>query len=285
MKLTVYEIVTNTILAALDRGVVPWRKPWNTGGTLPENAISRKTYRGVNILLLSMSPFGDHRWLTFKQVAEQGGRVKPGERSTMVVFWKQWQPPDGEESEEPKRRQIPLLRYFQVFNAEQCEDIGLPALYAPATENPNQRIAQAELLVESMPNRPQIQEGRTAWYRPSDDLVQTPPIEAFETADSYYGTLFHELGHSTGHFDRLNRAGVAEVAQLGSGEYSKEELVAELTSAFCCATVSLDNSVIEDAASYIQGWLTILKADPKAVVIAAAQAQRAADYIRGVTYA
>ncbi len=284
MKLTVYEIVTNTILTALDRGVVPWRKPWNTGGALPENAISRKTYRGVNILLLSMSPYVDHRWLTFKQVEERGGRVKPGERSTVVVFWKQWQPPDGEDAEEPKKRQIPLLRYFQVFNAEQCEGLGLPALYAPVAEQPNQRIARAEVLVDSMPNPPQIREGKSAWYRPSDDLVQIPPLRTFASADSYYGTLFHELAHSTGHAHRLNRAGVAEVAQFGSGEYSKEELVAELTSAFCCATVALDNSVIEDAASYIQGWLTILKADPKAVVIAAAQAQKAADYIRGVTY-
>lgn len=285
MKLTVYEIVTNTILTALSRGVVPWRKPWNTVSALPENAISRKTYRGVNILLLSMSPYVDHRWLTFKQVEERRGRVKPGERSTMVVFWKQWEPPEQEESEVSKKRQVPLLRYFQVFNVEQCEGLDVSALYTGTPEHANERIERAEVLISSMPNPPQIRFGGSAWYRPSDDLVQIPPLEAFESPDAYYSTLFHELGHSTGHAERLNRAGVAEVAQFGSGEYSKEELVAELTSAFCCATISLDNSVIEDAASYIQGWLRVLKADPKAVVIASAQAQKAADYIRGVTFA
>lgn len=285
MKLTVYEIVTNTILTALCRGVVPWRKPWNTVSALPENAISRKTYRGVNILLLSMSPYVDHRWLTFRQVEERGGRVKPGERSTMVVFWKQWEPTEQEEAEESKKRQIPLLRYFQVFNVEQCEGLDVPRLYTGTPEHPNERIERAEVLISSMPNPPQIRFGQSAWYRPSDDLVQIPPLEAFESPDSYYSTLLHELGHSTGHLGRLNRTGVAEMAQFGSGEYSKEELVAELTSAFCCATISLDNSVIEDAASYIQGWLRVLKADPKAVVIAAAQAQKAADYIRGVTFA
>lgn len=285
MKLTVYEIVTNTILTALSRGVVPWRKPWNTVSALPENAISRKTYRGVNILLLSMSPYVDHRWLTFKQVEERGGRVKPGERSTMVVFWKQWQPPEQEEAQESKKRQIPLLRYFQVFNVEQCEGLDVPKLYTGTPEHQSERIERAEVLISSMPNPPQIRFGKSAWYRPSDDLVQIPPLEAFESTDAYYSTLLHELGHSTGHANRLNRSGVAEMAQFGSGDYSKEELVAELTSAFCCATISLDNSVIDDAASYIKGWLTILKADPKAVVIAAAQAQKAADYIRGVTFA
>jgi antirestriction protein ArdC len=286
MRLTIYESVTNTIIAALKKGVVPWRKPWQSISAVPVNAISNRPYRGVNVLLLGMSPYSDNRWLTFKQVQERGGTVKQGMKSTMVVFWKRWEPPaDQESDEQAARKQVPLLRYFNVFNAEQCENHGLPALYEPTPLNDHQRIERAEVLARSMPSPPKIvEQGSAAWYKPSQDLVQVPPIAAFKTADAYYATLYHELGHASGHESRLNRPGVISEIQFGSGEYSKEELVAELTSAFCCATVGLDNSLLGDAASYIDGWLRVLKNDPKAVVIAAAQAQKAADYIRGVTY-
>lgn len=283
MKPTVYETVTNTIIDALKRGVVPWRKPWSGDATLPCNAISQRAYRGVNVLLLSLSPYSDHRWLTFKQVGEKGGRVKPGEKSTMVVFWKRWQPTAQDEESEPNRKHIPLLRYFSVFNVEQCEALGMPPAYVPK-EADLRPIERAEQLAALMPDPPRMKEGSSAWYRPTDDLVQVPPIRSFKSPESYYATLFHELGHATGHLKRLNRPGVTEAIQFGSGAYSKEELVAELTSAFCCASIALDNSVIDDAASYIDGWLKVLRSDPKAVVIAAAQAQRAADYIKGVTY-
>lgn len=284
MKPTLYETVTSSIITALNRGVVPWRKPWHSQASVPINAISSKAYRGVNTLLLGMSQFSDPRWLTFNQVQDRRGRVKTGEKSTMIVFWKRWEPPT-EESEAEAKRQIPMLRYFNVFNAEQCEDLGLPDLYRPAPLQDHQRIERADLLVRAMHDPPKILErGSSAWYRPSDDLVQVPPIQAFTSADAFYATLFHELGHATGHKRRLNRPAVTGEIRFGSGTYSKEELVAELTSSFCAATVSLDHSLTEDAGSYIQGWLSVLKADPKAVVIAAAQAQRAADLIRGVTY-
>lgn len=286
MKQTVYVLVTNAILASLRRGVVPWRKPWSATCNLPANALTNRPYRGVNVLLLGMSPYSDHRWLTFKQAQELGGMVKTGERSTMIVFWKQWEAPKEEsEAKEKAKRKAPILRYFHVFNAEQCEGLRLPDLHVPQAEKEQQRIERADLLAHSMPNPPRIQErGSAAWYRPLDDLVQVPPLQAFETADAFYGTLFHELGHATGHKDRLNRPAVMGEIRFGSGVYSHEELVAELTSAFCCATVSLDNSLVEDSASYIGGWLKLLNADPKTVVIAAAQAQRATDYIKGIDY-
>lgn len=283
--MTIYETVTAAILAALRRGVVPWRKPWSGESAMPINAISQRPYRGVNILLLSLSPYGDHRWLTRRQVEEKHGWVRPGGRSTMVVFWKRWKAVENtEDSEEPVKPYAPILRYFNVFNVEQCEGLGLPPAYDPGRETEHQRVSRADELIHAMPNPPTIREGLSAWYRPAEDLVQIPPLRKFASADSYYATLFHELGHATGHPDRLNRIGVSGDIQFGSGEYSKEELVAELTSAFCCATVALDNSLLENSASYIDGWLKVLRADPKAVVIAAAQAQRAADYIKGVTY-
>ena len=286
MSTAIYENVTRTIVEALERGVVPWKKPWHTNGELPANAITNRVYRGVNLFVLSIHPYADHRWLTFKQAIQLGGRVKASERASTVVFWKRWRPDAPDEPEEQsKRREVPLLRYYRVFNVQQCEGLELPELYRPDPPKEHERIERAEVLTRSMPNPPIIQEGGSAaWYRPIDDVVNVPKLETFNSADGYYATLFHELGHATGNEKRLNRPGVTETVQFGSGEYSKEEVVAELTSAFCCATVSLDNSLMEDAASYIQGWLKVLRSDAKAVVIAAAQAQRAADYIKGVTF-
>lgn len=282
MKRTVYESVTLTILNALKQGVVPWRKPWHADAVLPTSLATGKPYRGINSFLLGITPYSDRRWLTFKQVRERGAQIREGEKATMVVFWKHWEPPS--EPEEPKKR-IPVLRYFHVFNVEQIEGLDVPELPRSKPLPEKQRIEGAELLLENMPNPPSIAEGGiTAWYRPSDDHVQVPLLNSFDSADAFYATLFHELGHATGHQNRLNRKEVCGSIQFGSGDYSKEELVAELTSAFCCATVGLDNSLIENACSYINGWLRVLENDPKAVVIAAAQAQKAADYIRGVTY-
>lgn len=283
MSADLYARVTQTIVDSLHRGVVPWRKPWHTGSRVPVNALSNRPYRGVNILLLSLAPYTDTRWLTFNQVRDKGGTIRKGEKATSIVFWKQWEPPAAEDE---KPRAIPLLRQYSVFNAEQCEGLGLPDQHQPASSQ-NERLARAELLVRSMPNPPTIREGGTsAWYRPRDDLVAIPPLASFESSDSYYSTLLHELGHATGHVSRLNRSGVTDrTIEFGSGEYSKEELVAELTAAFCSAVVGLDHLLHDDSASYIHGWLQVLKDDHKAVVIAAAQAQRAADYIQGITFA
>lgn len=281
-----YQTITDTIVEVLNKGVVPWCKPWSSGAQAPVNALSNKPYRGVNVLLLSLSPYADHRWLTFKQVQEREGAVRKGERSTLVVFWKRWQPPATPDEDESRASpEIPVLRYFRVFNIEQCEGLSLPELYRPAPLSEDQRIQRAELMAGSMPDPPKrVERKGGAFYRPKEDLVQIPPLADYRTPDDYYATLFHELGHATGHERRLNRPGVTGTIQFGSGEYSKEELVAELTSAFCCATLALDKALLESSASYIGGWLKVLRSDPKAVVMAAAQAQRATDLIKGVSY-
>lgn len=285
MSNRIYESVTEKIIAALERGVVPWRKPWHTGVQLPVNVKTNRQYRGINAFLLAMAPYQDHRWLTMKQAGELGGRIRKGEKSAMVVFWKHWNPPPNTDEEEAKRRSVPLLRSYLVWNAEQCEGLNLPPLLTVWPVAEVERIARADDLVRLMPCPPEIREtGKAAWYSPSQDLVQVPPLSTFESADSFYATLFHELGHATGHANRLGRNGVTGEARFGSGEYSKEELVAELTSAFCCATVGLDHALIEDSASYLQGWLRVLRDDPKAMVVAAAQAQKATDWIMGIRY-
>ena len=278
-----YQTITSRIVEALKRGVVPWRKPWRGRDQLPCNAVSKRPYHGVNLLLLSLAPFTDHRWMTLRQANELGGRIRRGERSSIAVFWKHLDVTDEEDAKDGRRRCIPMLRYYHVFNAEQCEGLNLPVLMDDWNEELTARIEKAEEVVMSMPNPPKIVEGgNVACYQPPEDLVRIPKIRDFESAEAYYATLFHELGHSTGHLNRLNRPGVTGSIHFGSCDYSREELVAELTSAFCCAEVGIDNSILDNAASYIHGWLETLQGDPKAVVAAAGQAQRATDYILNV---
>jgi len=278
-----YQTITAQIVEALKRGVVPWRKPWRGRDQLPCNAVSKRPYHGVNLLLLSLAPFRDHRWMTLRQANELGGRIRRGERSSIAVFWKHLDVTDEQDAQDGRRRCIPLLRYYHVFNAEQCEGLNLPVLMDDWNEELTARIEKAEEVVMSMPNPPKIVEGgNVACYQPPEDLVRIPKIRDFESAEAYYATLFHELGHSTGHLNRLNRPGVTGSIHFGSCDYSREELVAELTSAFCCAEVGIDNSILDNAASYIHGWLEALHGDPKAVVAAAGQAQRATDYILNV---
>ncbi|MBS1714596.1 MAG: DUF1738 domain-containing protein [Armatimonadetes bacterium] len=282
----VYEQVTAQITNALMRGVVPWRKPWAGGDSLPANAVSKKPYRGVNVFLLALSPFRDHRWLTFNQAKELGGTVRRGERSTPVVFWKPWnvEGTDQETGEVLKWR-IPILKKYHVFNAEQCDGLELPSLSLTSSEHLNARIDRAEAFVKAVQDPPTIREqGASAWYRPAEDVVQIPPLSTFDSPDAYYATLLHELGHATGHEKRLNRPSVTGEVQFGSACYGREELVAELTSAFCCASIGLDNSLVENSASYIESWLTALKSDTRAVVVAASKAQKAADYLHGVSF-
>lgn len=282
MSGNLYEIVTSKILDALKQGVVPWKKPWHIERNVPISLTTGKPYRGVNNLLLGLAPFSDHRWLTLRQINELGGTLRQGERSTLVVFWKF---PERVRDEDETKKPAPILRYYKVFNAEQVEGLSIPELPKPTEQTPKERSQKAELLIECMPDPPEIrEEGSSAWYKPSQDLIQIPNLEHFSSGDQFYTTLFHELGHSTGHAKRLGRSGVTDQIHFGSGDYSREELVAELTAAFCAAEVGLDNSFIADSASYIHLWLGVLRNDPKAVVIAAAQAQKATDYIKGVTY-
>ncbi|MBS1702843.1 MAG: DUF1738 domain-containing protein [Armatimonadetes bacterium] len=280
-----YELVTQKIVDSLKEGVVPWRKPWRARRSLPCNAVTSKPYRGVNLLLLGLTPYEDHRWLTFRQATELGGKVRKGEKSAMVVFWKHWQKEkEVEGSDKPKRTSIPVLKYHSVFNAEQCEGLALAPILGAGSVSDEDRIRGAEALICSMPNPPFIEErGDQAFYLPTEDIVRIPKISRFDTVDQYYATTFHELGHSTGHKKRLNRKGVMGRIHFGSEDYGREELVAELTSSFCCASVGLDNT-LPASASYIDSWLKSLERDPKAVVVAAAQAQKAADYIRGLEY-
>jgi len=284
----VYQIITDRIVAQLENGVVPWHKPWKAGEHgWPKNLVSKKDYRGINVFMLSCSDFTLPYWVSFKQAKQLGGNVRKGEKSTVVVFWK-WFDRKAEESEpsDTKGQRVPVLRYYNVFNVSQCDGLEkrIPQVDAEPAE-PFEPIAACDHLVADMPQAPTIQHGTDgAFYRHRDDLVSMPARERFENAESYYSTLFHELTHATGHEGRLNRPGIVEPSRFGSGTYSKEELVAEMGAAFLCGHAGIDNATIDKSASYIGSWLAKLKDDKRLVVHAAANAQRAADFIIGRKY-
>jgi antirestriction protein ArdC len=238
-------IVTEKIINLLESGVVPWRRPWTSTG-LPRNLVSKKPYRGVNFFLLSASKYVSPFWLTIRQANELGGHVRKGEESTVVVFWKvddakqSTEDLDNEETDGKTRRRL-LLRYYRVFNLEQCK---LPQTILdelPKTEaHEHDPIETAERIIADMPNRPEIQyAGSKAFYSSLTDRITLPPRELFSSAEEFYATALHETVHSSGSEKRLARERICEAAPFGSPVYSKEELVAEFGAAYLCAEAGI----------------------------------------------
>ncbi len=221
----VYAIVTEKIINLLEQGVVPWRRPW-TGGGLPRNVVSKKPYRGINHFLLSASKYVQPYWLTMRQANELGGHVRKSEESTIIVFWKvedrrgQAQDESDAESDKLRRRRF-VLRYYRVWNVEQCElpENALEKLPRIETHE-HDPIEAVERIVASMPNLPAIEHaGSKAFYSSVIDRVTMPPRDLFISAEEYGATLLHELTHSTGHDTRLNRESITEAAAFGCAVY------------------------------------------------------------------
>lgn len=275
-----YHVVTTKIIEALEQGVVPWRKPWRGADALPCNVLTSRPYRGINLLLLSLAPYSDNRWLTLKQANSLGGQIRQGESSTVAIFWKVLELEPKDEDGKSKKKTATLLRYYRLFNVEQCIGLDLSPVETTEQISEPERVDKADAVLRNMTDPPSVVEGGSiACYSPAEDRVKMPRMSCFKSVDAYYATLFHEIGHATGHPKRLNRPEVANGSIFGSSDYGREELVAELTSAFCCASIGLDNSLIDNSASYIQSWLTSLRSDTKAIIAASSKAQRAADYI------
>lgn len=281
MKRDVYTEVTDRVIEMLEKGVAPWRRPWKTAGLLPTNFRSKKVYRGINLLVLSMACHSSPFWVTFNQAKELGGRIKAGEKGTTVVFWKFLRALERED-DDGRAKRVPLLRCYTVFNLDQTEGIAAPeCVETPISLAP---IDAAEAIVTAMPNPPEIRHGSPlACYNARTDIVSMPPRSAFASSEAYFSTLFHEIGHATGHLKRLARPSIVSGGIFGGCDYSKEELVAEFTSAFLCAHAEIDNE-IERSVSYLKGWLAALRDDKRMLVQAAGLAQRAADHILGVTF-
>lgn len=282
MKQNAYEIVTQRIIDLLKSGTVPWHKPWAGGSELPKNLASKRSYRGVNIFLLASMAYESPFWLTFNQARKMGGMVRKGERACPVVFWK-WL--EADKAKEKTTKRIPMLKYYHVFNTSQCDGIEDKVPKIELTEHTIDPIEEAEQIAHNMPSRPEITHNQTrAFYSPCKDVVNVPRRQLFDSAAEYYSTLFHELVHSTGHESRLARHDSKESVHFGSASYSKEELVAEMGAAYICNSCSLAEETINNSAAYIAGWLKRLKSDKTFVVKAAAQAQKAVDFIKGETY-
>jgi antirestriction protein ArdC len=274
----VYQLITDRIVAQLESGTVPWRKPWAEAGH-PRNHLTGRHYSGINVWLLASLGYPRNRYLTFNQARDAGATVKKGEKGHLVVFWKRTVVSQDANSEE-EARDLFLLRHYYVFNVDQCE--GLPETAKVADHEPNRgsEIAACEELVDGMPKCPRIlHEAQRAFYSPSLDLVNMPKWETFSTPESYYGTLFHELVHSTGHSNRLARSEVTEPNAMGSAAYSREELVAEIGACYLNSVTGIAEALFGNSVAYIGHWLEALKSDKRLIVVASSRAQKAADYI------
>lgn len=283
-KQDTYERITNRVIAALKEGTVPWHKPWKSLGA-PRNLQSKRPYRGINVFILMLSPYSSPFWTTYKKASEMGGQVRKGEKGTTVVFWKRLEVDDRDNPGEKKT--IPLLRGYTVFNAEQIDwndeaQAKIDKLHAEAKQIDFEPVEEAQRVIDEMQNAPEIMHnGSGASYNWRDDVVSLPKQETFESVESYYSTAYHELSHSTGHEKRIGR--IKDWSLFGSDPYAKEELVAEMTAAFLCGAAGIEGD-FDQSAAYIANWLKKFQGDPKLVVNAAAQAQKAADYILNETF-
>lgn len=274
-----YQIVTNRILEMLDAGEIPWNKPWHGG---LEGAISYSTGKPYSLLNQFLLPKAGE-YLTFNQVKALGGKVKKGAKSHLVVFFKLFISKDykknseGEMEEEVKK--VPVLRYYYVFHIEDCE--GVKSKIADKPKKVLSPVEEAEKVLSDYYGRETVKfEAKIsdkAYYSPSGDYVVVPALEQYESVEEYYSTAFHETVHSTGHSSRLNRD---MEGHFGSQDYSKEELVAEMGSAFLLNHCELDSpKVTKNNAAYIQGWAKKLRSDKKFIVSAASKAEKAVKYI------
>ncbi len=283
MGVNVYEVINSRIMELLEQGTIPWKKPWNAQSNFPKNLISGKRYQGVNVFMLACQQHTSPWWLTFKQVQDRKGHVIKGSKSVPVIFWKWFDRKDAEpvEGENSTNGKIPMLRFYSVFNIEQTN---LPHPPAEETHNTFDPITKAEKIVADMPQKPDIKYGgNRAYYSVNLDYIQLPHQHNFNTPEELANTTFHECIHATGHANRLARKSILEPSYFGSHEYSKEELIAEMGAAFLCGHCGIENTTLENSAAYIQGWLKALKNDTTLLIHAAAQAQKASDYILNIT--
>ena len=266
----VAEIVTDIIIKKLEKGVIPWFKPWQGGESI--NYVTRKPYKGINRLLLDGGEY-----LTFNQIQERGGKIKKGAKAEKVVFYKELTYKETTEEGEETITNPKLLRYYNVFSLTDVEGIESKTKLC---ENKNYEIERCEKLIKEYTKRTGIvfsqQESTRAYYSAAEDKIVVPKLEQFKSSESYYATAFHEITHSTGHSSRLNRL---ESTEFGSTKYGKEELTAEIGSAGICNIMGIDQSVIDNSAAYISSWIKAIKGNPNMILAAAAKAQQAIDYI------
>lgn len=280
----VYSIVTNKVIALLEKGTVPWKQSWSNAG-LPQNLLTKKAYRGINVWLLASLQYPVNSFLTAHQVREIGGGIIPGQQSHMVVFWK-WKDSNKQDKDEDVENvhetDKPILRYYKVYNVAQC--VGIPEYLLPTVKAPYKPLDECEKIYNNMINPPLVvYQAPKPYYNRILDVINMPISLSFKTVEDYYDTFFHELIHSTGHESRTNRLKRYQ-GNYGKEEYAFEELVAELGAAFLNSFTGIADSLLPANASYIQSWLERLQNDRKLIIMAAAHSQKACDYILTYTH-
>lgn len=287
----VYRAVTRVILEALEGGTLPWRKPWG-GLDAAVNGSSGEAYTGFNQFVLThvriARALRSRIWLTWKQISDFGGRVLQDRRKAYVnvLYFKRHVVEHGETDRTEPPKSVPIVRYYKVWNLDDTEAVKLPPRGQPlllTPKPPTQPIAACERVLAGYSDPPRIEYGGVeAAYRAHDDTILMPRLDSFRTSEDFYGTLFHEIGHSTGVPGRLNRPGFSALPAYGVKVYSHEELVAEMAAAYLCGVAGISNETIGQSASYIAGWLTFLQDQPNALITAASQAQKAASFVLGL---
>ena len=276
MSFDLYQQLTDRIITELEKGTVPWKKPWScTSG-----AISRATGRPYSVLNQLLLPQAGE-YVTFRQAIEEGHPVKKGEKASMVYFFKII---DAEDKETGEKKQIPLLKYYSVFHINQCPGMKPHFVSSAPIHSDLQPDKRAEQILQEYIDRSGVifkkQQSDRAYYSPVLDTIVVPEISQFTDISEYYSTAYHEAVHSTGHPSRLNR--ITDVANFGSESYSAEELTAELGASYLINAVGLESpSSFENSAAYIKGWLSKLKDDKRFIVSAAGKAEKAVRTILG----
>lgn len=280
MSKSVYEMVTDRIINQLEQGIIPWQKPWTGIMNGAYNRVSKKSYSLLNQMILKH----DGEYATFKQWTQLGGKIRKGEKSEIIVFWKIQSVEEVAEDGSKIIKNIPLLRYFNVFHISQVDGV------KPLSQEERKQlepIQEAEKVLNQYVIREQIKlinrASDEAYYSPVKDFIQLPLMEQFHNISEYYSTAFHEATHSTGHKTRLNRLEAGKkIASFGSDDYSKEELIAEIGSATIMNILGIEtNKSIRNSTAYIQNWLSVLKNDVNLIVSASSKAEKAVRYLLG----
>ena len=280
---SLYAEVTQRVIAELEEGRLPWVQPWDSSACecgMPRNATTDRAYSGINILILWAAVIrgghGTHRWLTYRQAQAAGGTVRRGEKGVTICYADRFTPKSEHEravNERRDARQVAFLKRFTVFNVDQCDDLPETMTIAPVPLDARDIMPRAEELIAATGADFRIG-GANAYYALDRDYVHVPPRQAFNDQINWYRTALHELGHWTGHPKRLARD---QSAAFGSETYAREELVAEMASAFTCASLSIQPTVRH--ADYIGSWLAVLREDDRAIFRAASAASKAANFL------
>jgi antirestriction protein ArdC len=285
-----FERITRQIVTAIEAGagefIMPWHR-WGESLGSPINALSGRSYRGINTLLLwvaaELDGYSSGRWATYRQWAAAGAQVRKGEKATSIIFWKTAandcrDESSGEAEQSPGPKFV--ARVYHVFNAGQVDDAESAAAIVPSLSDA-ERIAAADAFFRASGVRVE-HGGDRAFYMPSQDKIQMPRFEQFRDPISYYSVLGHEHIHSTGAEHRLNRD---LQNRFGSDAYAIEELIAELGSAFLAAHLGISIEPRSDHAAYLSSWLRVLRCDSRAILTASAKAQEAVDFLIGLARA